>query len=922
MAIEVAIIGFGAYLPAAPNPETFWHQVCNNHQAAQIPPPGRWILPPERAYHPHAKIDRVRSTRACFVSPLASTQRPICRFSAQQQQRFDPVLQIALYTAEQAFTHAKITEEQRHQHSIDVILGHIALPQQQSSDFAEQQILQQERGVTPFQHELESPRTAAVGPAAVIQQGFSLQGAAYTLDAACASSLYALQFACDSLKQRKAKIVLAGGISRPDSLYTQMGFSQLQALSPTGTSSPFDQRANGLLVGEGACFLVLQRLEDALHEQKSIYGIIRGIGLSNDTKGKLLAPDTQGQLRALQAAYQQAGWYPQELDLIECHATGTAVGDSTEFQSLQTLWTQTEHDAPPRTQKCVLSSAKSNVGHLLTAAGAVGCLRTLLAFQHQTLPPTAQFQSPPDTIPLAHSPFQVLTKPQPWHSATKPRKAGVSAFGFGGINAHLLLEEFIPQQYASSTPQYVVHVEQSPSMNTSKQPVAPKNLPIAASKQAPRSSAALSSVTTSSSIQNPASNASSIAIVGICSEIGTIRDPQTILDILFGHRSLKPEDAVCRDVEIPFEMFRIPPKELEALLLQQVWSLRVARQTLQQSHDINACAEKTGVYLGVGLDLHTTNYHLRWAYEQAQYTSPTCQDTSKHHTPPSTQNTLSATQRQIQDALSPPLTADRTMGGLASIAASRIAREYGFGGPCFVLAEEENSGLRACELALNALQAGHIQKALVGAVDLPNDIRARLARQREACPQGHNPRIADAAVGILLKPLTQAQKDGDTIYACLQMSNVHEQNERKTSTPPTQDRNTTTPFPHIGWCGAAQGLLHLAQQAWSIHHQVRPGIPTDSTLESTRQTSTKEEVQLHAPEHWVHDRQEGPRQATVSIQCPASLHESQPCLRSFQLWEHVEYGKIPHQVEPKMTHKHSISKKVPISSWIPSSLPE
>ncbi len=172
--------------------------------------------------------------------------------------------------------------------------------------------------------------------------------------------------------------MLAGGLSRPDSLYTQMGFSQLHALSPSGTCSPFDQRGDGLVVGEGCGMVLLKRTEDAVRDGDHIYAVIRGIGLSNDIGGSLLAPAAEGQLRAMRAACQQAGWSPTDVDLIECHATGTPVGDAVEFASLRSLWGESGW----RRGQCVIGSVKSNIGHLLTAAGSAALIKTLLAMKH------------------------------------------------------------------------------------------------------------------------------------------------------------------------------------------------------------------------------------------------------------------------------------------------------------------------------------------------------------------------------------------------------------------------------------------------------------------------------------------------------------------------------------------------------------
>ena len=234
--------------------------------------------------------------------------------------------------------------------------------------------------------------------------------------------------------------MLCGGVSRPDPLYTQMGFSQLRALSARGIASPLDQDADGLVVAEGAGMFVLKRLDEAQAHGDRIYGVVAGIGLSNDIHGDLLAPSSEGQLRAMRAAYDQAGWRPDDVDLIECHAAGTPVGDAVEAESLRTLWGKSGWQK----RQCALGSVKSNIGHALTAAGAAGLLKVLLALKNTTLPPTANLTRPAPSLGLDDSPFRVLTEPEPWprRGPDEPRRAAISGFGFGGINCHVLIEEY------------------------------------------------------------------------------------------------------------------------------------------------------------------------------------------------------------------------------------------------------------------------------------------------------------------------------------------------------------------------------------------------------------------------------------------------------------------------------------------------
>jgi acyl transferase domain-containing protein len=197
--------------------------------------------------------------------------------------------------------------------------------------------------------------------------------------------------------------MLAGGVSRPECLYTQVGFSQLRALSHSGRCAPFDKDADGLVVGEGAGIVMLKRLEDAVVDGDTIYTVIQGIGLSNDMSSNLLAPDSEGQVRAMKKAYESADWLPSDVDYIECHGAGTPVGDTTELISLMTLWEKLPEIIPGQ---CAIGSVKSNIGHLLTGAGAAGLIKTVLGLHHKILPPSVNFTEASENSPLAKRTFQ------------------------------------------------------------------------------------------------------------------------------------------------------------------------------------------------------------------------------------------------------------------------------------------------------------------------------------------------------------------------------------------------------------------------------------------------------------------------------------------------------------------------------------
>ncbi len=278
------------------------------------------------------------------------------------------------------------------------------------------------------------------GPAALLARAMNLKAGSYTLDAACASSLVALKLACEHLLTGRADAMVTGGVSRPDCLYTQIGFTQPGGVVTVRTVRPVRPGADGLVVGEGCGILVLKRLEDALNCGDTIHGVIRGWGVSNDIDGNLVAPASEGQVRAMAAAYDMAGLTPARLQYMECHGSGTPVGDKVELASIRAVLDRCGCMGTPLS----IGSVKSNIGHLLTAAGAAGIIKTLLAMNRQTLPPSCNFTALPDGNPLDGTQVQVQSRTADWASqeSGEPRRAAISAFGFGGINAHILVEEY------------------------------------------------------------------------------------------------------------------------------------------------------------------------------------------------------------------------------------------------------------------------------------------------------------------------------------------------------------------------------------------------------------------------------------------------------------------------------------------------
>jgi PfaB family protein len=746
----IAIVGIGGIFPGSPTLEAYWENVVNGVSAAREVPEGRWSLAAEDAYDPATGApDKVYSKRGCYVEGFKWDPRDLA-ISREFVNKLDPMFHLLLHAGRQAFESASMQDVDRSR--VGVIIGNIALPTESSSGLNDEvfgPLFEKAlfgESVSESADRIEPLNRYVAGlPGGVLAKALGLGGGSYTLDAACASSLYAVKLACDELLAGRSDAMLTGGLSRPDCQYTQMGFAQLRALSASGQCSPFDAKGDGLVVGEGSGIVVLKRLSDALTAGDEIHAVIKGVGLSNDVEGNLLAPASEGQLRAMRAAYEEAEWTPEMVDMIECHATGTPIGDAVEFNSLKELWGERRLE----NRKCVLGAAKANVGHLLTGAGAAGLIRVLLAMKNRTLPPIANFVNSSEKVDFDSSPFTALTEGRPWElrDDRTPRRAAVSAFGFGGINAHVLIEEWTANSQSQIS-----------------------NL--------------------KSDIQTH--EAVPIAIVGMDACFGQWTDLRKFQErVLGGDKGATPtfkrdwwgaENSdladggiaghYLDDLRIPIDRFRIPPKELEETLPQQLLMLQVAAGALKDAACANLDGLKTGAFIGIELDMETNHFHFRWSLLNR------ARAWAKARNLDFSEKEFERWVDALRESSGPALNANRTMGALGGIVASRLAREFRIGGPSHTISCEEASGMRALEAAVRALQQGELDHALVGAVDLSGDVRAALAvdsgraysRNGEARPFSRDTEGAipgEGAAALVLKRLDDAIKDGNRVYSVI-----------------------------------------------------------------------------------------------------------------------------------------------------------
>ena len=300
-------------------------------------------------------------------------------------------------------------------------------------------------GYVPWQ-ENSFPGLLANVVAGRIANRLDLHGTNCIVDAACASSLSAIHLASLELEAGRADMVLSGGLDMFNDIFMYMCFSKTPALSSSGNAQPFNRDADGTILGEGVGIVVLKRLADAERDGDRIYAVIKGIGSSSDGKGQAVyAPSPEGQARALRAAYHNAGVTPDTIGLVEAHGTGTPVGDAVEASALSRVYQDAEREG----SWCALGSVKSMIGHTKAAAGVAGLIKAVMALHHKVLPPTIKVETPNETVAPGETPFYVNTEKRPWlPESGHPRRAGVSAFGFGGSNFHCVVEEYESQATA------------------------------------------------------------------------------------------------------------------------------------------------------------------------------------------------------------------------------------------------------------------------------------------------------------------------------------------------------------------------------------------------------------------------------------------------------------------------------------------
>ncbi|TMP46554.1 hypothetical protein CWB96_13445 [Pseudoalteromonas citrea] len=427
---DIAIVGMSLRFPGARTKEQFWHNLNSKISSIVEIPESRWNW--RKDYDPSPKKDdqKMVSKWGGFIDNIDSFDAGFFSISPTEAQSMDPQQRLSLELAWSCFEDAGLSPSLFKNSNTGVYLGCSNTDYQEFST----------GNIDP--HFLTGMSTGVF--ANRISHYFNFQGPSETVDTACSSSLVAIHKAINDFKNNEISAALVGGVNLLITKSRYVSFSKLGVLSPKGRCKTLDADADGYVRGEGLGMLLLLPIDKATELNATIYGVIKGSSIGHSGKtNTLTSPNPFSQSRVIQQAHEAAGITSDQVSFVELHGTGTKLGDPLEIQGLKRAFRATRAKNAAHSP-CYLSTVKTNIGHLESAAGIAGVIKVLLSFANKTIPPLQNFDNLNPKISLKKSPFEVVTDAQSWPNEamqTKTRIAGVSSFGFAGVNAHLILQE-------------------------------------------------------------------------------------------------------------------------------------------------------------------------------------------------------------------------------------------------------------------------------------------------------------------------------------------------------------------------------------------------------------------------------------------------------------------------------------------------
>jgi len=869
---KIAIIGSSGLFPGSSNPNVFWENLVNEKNNVSLATAKDFEADPKTFFHKEkGKVDHCSSLKGGYIRDFKFDPSGFQIPSAYVEQQ-DKMYQWSLHVAREALKDSSYFDNKEILKKCGVVLGNLSFPTSSSYhqlspvfnkaiESGVQKLIKDQSFKLDTEQRFDLERKVIGSPSQMVSEAVGLGAIYYELDAACASSLYAIKLACDELITGKADMMLAGAVCASYSLFIHMGFSIFQAYAGEDKKfAPFDKDSDGLISSEGAGMVVLKRLEDAVRDQDNILGLVGSVGLSNDGSGKfLLSPNPKGQQLAFERAYQKEHVLPKNTSYIECHATGTPLGDITELNSISNFFV--EHDIKP-----MLGSIKSNMGHSLTAAGMAGLLKVLASINKNKIPPNINLNESVLADNRWMGKAQMITEMTPWAGANK--QAGINSFGFGGTNAHMVIQNYKPEE----TPK-----------------------PTAIKEIAPLSIIGMDAHF--GGCTNLDDFYSSIFYgKQYFKELPNERwkgfDENTELLKTYGFADGKaPRGAYIDAFEIDLIRYKIQPNELKTLEPQQALILKVADNAIKDAGLKKG--QNVAVLIAMEPELSIHKHLARW------HVSGQLKRALEKTNISLTEKQLSALEKSCKDAIldvGDSQTPSEYTSFVGNIMASRVAALWDFTGPAFTVSSGENSVFKALEIAQNLISLGEVDAVVVGGVDFSGGIENVLLRNQtqkvnkktatslslnegEECSP-----IGEGGGAIVLKNKKHLTKE-EKIYA--HIDHVGELKptvagsyiELAATGSETQDEEEIVQLlknkpakpvalgsvkANIGNTYAASGIASLIKTALCIHHKFIPGIPNWTAPKDTYDFSSSEYYFPTESRPWIPEGANGKREAIVN----------------------------------------------------------
>ncbi|MEM1323678.1 MAG: PfaB family protein, partial [Bacteroidota bacterium] len=830
---KIAIIGTSALFPGSSTPEEFWENLMQEKDLTGTATAEDFGVNPDLFFQPDKGVeDKCYSLRGGYIRDFQFDPTAY-KLPADYLAKQDKLYQWSLYVAKEALRDGGYLDDAKHLDRCGLILGNLSFPTSsshrlladvytQTTEKAIQKLLKQEDfRISPHKKAQPDNEILAYTPSEMVSKALGLNGSHYALDAACATSLYAIKLACDELIMGKSDLMLAGAVSASDQLFIHIGFSIFHAYAPRGKKFvPFDQDSAGLVSSEGAGMVLLKRLEDAEKDGDQILAVIGGIGLSNDGRGKfLLSPNPKGQALAFERAYQNHGVSPKETSYLECHATGTPLGDVTELSSIAHFFKQ--YDTTP-----LLGSVKSNMGHLLTAAGMTGLLKVLLAMQKGLIPPNINVENPIQPDEAWEGSSNMISQMTPWTPTNK--QAGINSFGFGGTNAHMIVQSYTEDLTKATS--------------------------------------------------NPSVARQAMAVIGMDAHFGNCRSLKDFYTTIYqGKQHFSPlpknrwkgieqntsllrqygfdqgeapKGAYISEFEIDLLRYKIQPKEAERLHPQQALLLKVADNAIKDA----GLKESQNVAVLVAMETELAIHQILARWDMSWQLKEALEKYGIELSPEQEEELMQLCKNSLNHREGTPMPSEFT-SYIGNLMASRVSALWDFSGPAFTVSCGENSVFKTLEIAQNMLSLGEVDAVVVGAVDFSGGLENVLLRnQKSKVNSAAHPSLSfnkdddgwlvgEGAGAVVLTNTSSPQRKAYTIideigqanrsspagYLELSATGIEEEDQaeqrRLLHYQPSQPTALGSVKANIGHTFAASGMASLIKTALCVHHRFIPGIP-------------------------------------------------------------------------------------------------